>query len=243
MQSLLIVFAHLASNQQLEGLLSFLCQVPDPTGKSALEYVITEWCTRHSFFYGHYQQRISTIALCQLLSHCVATGDHRLNNILVMEEEIASVNDGIVTRSKRCLSEQKFIQVPLPVKLLKVLIGDLRSQLENEDQQDDDDDDDYDEDNPWEDGGTGEEVGMVDCLEMLLSNNKSNAFGAGYDFDDVCDDPDLKDEELLKINLQTHLVQYLTEFSQQPCFPSLFLHLSQYEKETLNAVGAIPLTH
>ena len=47
MQSLLVVFAHLASNQQLEGLLSFLSQVPDPSGRPALEYVVTEWCVRH----------------------------------------------------------------------------------------------------------------------------------------------------------------------------------------------------
>ena len=47
MQSLLIVFAHLASSQQLEGLLTFLSQVPDPSGRPALEYVITEWCARH----------------------------------------------------------------------------------------------------------------------------------------------------------------------------------------------------
>ena len=47
MQSLLIVFAHLASTEQLEGLISFLSQVPDPSGRPALEYVVTEWCMRH----------------------------------------------------------------------------------------------------------------------------------------------------------------------------------------------------
>ncbi len=47
MQALLIVFAHLASTEQLEGLISFLSQVPDPNGRPALEYVVTQWCSSH----------------------------------------------------------------------------------------------------------------------------------------------------------------------------------------------------
>ncbi len=47
MQSLLIVFAHLASTEQLEGLISFLSQVPDPNGRPALEYVVVQWCSNH----------------------------------------------------------------------------------------------------------------------------------------------------------------------------------------------------
>lgn len=37
---------------------------------------------------------MSTIALCQLLSHCVNTGDQRLNSIAVMEEEASNLSDG-----------------------------------------------------------------------------------------------------------------------------------------------------
>ena len=46
LQSLITVFAHL-SMTQLELVLSFLSQVPDPTGRSALEFVLIEWCDKH----------------------------------------------------------------------------------------------------------------------------------------------------------------------------------------------------
>ena len=66
MQSLLIVFADLIQTEvydinkphphddvilslcaQLESVVSFLSQVPDPTGKPALNFVMKEWCARH----------------------------------------------------------------------------------------------------------------------------------------------------------------------------------------------------
>ena len=65
MQSLIIVFAHLMQTEvtcfesvvgmfygnnwfdQLESVVSFLSQVPDPEGKPALNFVMKEWCSRH----------------------------------------------------------------------------------------------------------------------------------------------------------------------------------------------------
>ena len=67
MQSLLIVFAHLMQTEvfffycivsvmlfywrnrfiQLESVVLFLSQVPDPMGKPALNFVMKEWCIRH----------------------------------------------------------------------------------------------------------------------------------------------------------------------------------------------------
>ena len=32
---------------QLESVVSFLSQVPDPQGQPALNFVMTQWCTRH----------------------------------------------------------------------------------------------------------------------------------------------------------------------------------------------------
>ena len=32
---------------QLEEIVSFLSHVPDPTGRPALHYVLSEWCSRH----------------------------------------------------------------------------------------------------------------------------------------------------------------------------------------------------
>ncbi len=46
MQSLLLVFAYLLQTE-LEAVLRFLSQVPDPTGQSALSFIMKEWLTRH----------------------------------------------------------------------------------------------------------------------------------------------------------------------------------------------------
>lgn len=57
LQSLIMVFAHLV-HSQLEPLLEFLCSLPGPTGKPALEFVMTEWMSRQHLFYGQYEGKV-----------------------------------------------------------------------------------------------------------------------------------------------------------------------------------------
>ncbi|EPQ20358.1 Importin-9 [Myotis brandtii] len=57
MQSLIMVFAHLV-HTQLEPLLEFLCSLPGPTGKPALEFVMAEWTSRQHLFYGQYEGKV-----------------------------------------------------------------------------------------------------------------------------------------------------------------------------------------
>uniref|UniRef100_A0A3Q4GDQ2 Importin 9 n=1 Tax=Neolamprologus brichardi TaxID=32507 RepID=A0A3Q4GDQ2_NEOBR len=66
MQSLIMVFAHLV-HSQLEPLLEFLCSLPGPTGKPALEFVMTEWMSRQHLFYGQYEGKVSRPFSNQLL--------------------------------------------------------------------------------------------------------------------------------------------------------------------------------
>ena len=56
-QSLVLSFLHLM-NSQLETILNFLSGVPDPTGKSALEYVVRIWCARQPEFFGVYDSKV-----------------------------------------------------------------------------------------------------------------------------------------------------------------------------------------
>uniref|UniRef100_A0A3Q0SFE1 Importin 9 n=1 Tax=Amphilophus citrinellus TaxID=61819 RepID=A0A3Q0SFE1_AMPCI len=104
MQSLIMVFAHLV-HSQLEPLLEFLCSLPGPTGKPALEFVMTEWMSRQHLFYGQYEGKVSTVALCKLLQHSLNTDDKRLQDIVVKGEEIYGPDDGIRTRSKSAKSK------------------------------------------------------------------------------------------------------------------------------------------
>ena len=56
LQSLLMVFIQLI-RFQLEMTLEFLSIVPGPTGKAALDYILTEWCSRQNTFYGAYERK------------------------------------------------------------------------------------------------------------------------------------------------------------------------------------------
>lgn len=54
------------------------------------------------FFYGAFETRLSTMALCQLLTHCVTTGDQVLCALTMEEEEEeVATGNGVVTRSQR----------------------------------------------------------------------------------------------------------------------------------------------
>lgn len=68
-QSLIMVFAHLV-HTQLEPLLEFLCSLPGPTGKPALEFVMAEWTSRQHLFYGQYEGKVRWALLALLCPAC-----------------------------------------------------------------------------------------------------------------------------------------------------------------------------
>ena len=57
-----MVYAQLF-HSQLEAVLQFLSNVPGPTGNSALHFVMTEWVSKHSNFYGSYETKVSIFSL------------------------------------------------------------------------------------------------------------------------------------------------------------------------------------
>uniref|UniRef100_A0A3Q2PNG5 Importin 9 n=1 Tax=Fundulus heteroclitus TaxID=8078 RepID=A0A3Q2PNG5_FUNHE len=129
MQSLIMVFAHLV-HSQLEPLLEFLCSLPGPTGKPALEFVMTEWMSRQHLFYGQYEGKVSTVALCKLLQHGINADDKRLQDIVVKGEEIYGPEDGIRTRSKSAKNPERWTNIPLLVKIFKLIINELSTVVE-----------------------------------------------------------------------------------------------------------------
>lgn len=62
-----MVFAHLV-HSQLEPLLEFLCSLPGPTGKPALEFVMTEWMSRQHLFYGQYEGKVRSACILIVMS-------------------------------------------------------------------------------------------------------------------------------------------------------------------------------
>lgn len=152
------------------------------------------------FFYGVFETRLSTVALCQLLTHCVTTGDQTLCTLSVQEEEIA-VEEGVVTRSRRAAGKLLWpvgmvchllhtpaspqrTQVPLPVKIMRLLVSDLQSHLEAE----------ADSEGSESSGGE-EEGGNVRSMEALLHSEEGQ-------WEESEDDPDLQDDPLLQLDVQ-----------------------------------------
>jgi hypothetical protein len=68
-----MVYAHLI-HTQLDAVLNFLSTVPGPTGQSALQFVLTKWCSRQHLFYGAYEAKVryrELIILIKLDCVCV----------------------------------------------------------------------------------------------------------------------------------------------------------------------------
>ncbi|XP_074644656.1 importin-9-like [Tubulanus polymorphus] len=237
-QSLVLVFAHLM-HTQMEAVLNFLTNVPDPTGRPALEFVLNEWCSKQHLFYGSYEQKVSTVALGKLLEHTINTNDSRMQGIDVNGDPIVCGVEGIRTRSKSATSPQEWTKIPLLVKMYKLLIHELSNQLENtftnQPAGDDDEVDEDDADDDWEDEDGAEDG---ECsLESLL---RQYAEAAGYEYDDDDngeDDPDALQDPISEVDLQAYLTKFLKALSSQPCYEIFAAYHNDSEKKVLQTIG------
>ncbi|KAM9408998.1 importin-9 isoform 2-T2 [Pholidichthys leucotaenia] len=242
MQSLIMVFAHLV-HSQLEPLLEFLCSLPGPTGKPALEFVMTEWMSRQHLFYGQYEGKVSTVALCKLLQHGLNTDDKRLQDIVVKGEEIYNPDDGIRTRSKSVKNPERWTNIPLLVKIFKLIINELSTVVEANASRGSTADWSQDSTGMWEDQGEEEadddeeeeDEGLAGQLlsDLIASNKYDDDF---YEDDDE-DDPDALKDPINQIDLQAYLTDFLTQFAQQPCYSMFSGHLNNAERQTLQSIG------
>ncbi|XP_055724062.1 LOW QUALITY PROTEIN: importin-9-like [Salvelinus fontinalis] len=238
MQSLIMVFAHLV-HSQLEPLLEFLCSLPGPTGKPALEFVMAEWMSRQHLFYGQYEGKVSTVALCKLLQHGLNTNDKRLQDIVVKGEEVFGPDEGIRTRSKSAKHPEKWTNVPLLVKVFKLIVNELSSVVEANatraaaadwspdsvrmwEEEEEEDDEEEDE------GLTGQ------LLSDLIASNK---YDENYYEEDDEEDPDALKDPIYQIDLQAYLTDFLIQFSQSPCYSMFSGHLNDAERRVLQSIS------
>ncbi|KAM7422931.1 hypothetical protein PAMA_010801 [Pampus argenteus] len=241
MQSLIMVFAHLV-HSQLDPLLEFLCSLPGPTGKPALEFVMTEWMSRQHLFYGQYEGKVSTVALCKLLQHSLNTDDKRLQDIVVKGEEIYSPDDGIRTRSKSAKNPERWTNIPLLVKIFKLIINELSTVVEANASRGNAADWSQDSSGMWEEQeeeeGEDDEEDDEGLAGQLLSDLiASNKYDEDYYEDDEEDDPDALKDPIYLIDLQAYLTDFLTQFAQQPCYSMFSGHLNNAERQTLQSIG------
>uniref|UniRef100_A0A7N8Y0P3 Importin 9 n=1 Tax=Mastacembelus armatus TaxID=205130 RepID=A0A7N8Y0P3_9TELE len=238
MQSLIMVFAHLV-HSQLDPLLEFLCSLPGPTGKPALEFVMTEWMSRQHLFYGQYEGKVSTVALCKLLQHGLNTDDKRLQDIVVKGEELYNPDDGIRTRSKSYWFHIRWTNIPLLVKIFKLIINELSTVVEAnasranaadwsqdssgmwEEQEDEEGEDDEEE----EDEGLAGQL-----LSDLIASNKYVETWLNEECSDTL-------TYVSSVFCQAYLTDFLTQFAQQPCYSMFSGHLNNAERQTLQSIG------
>lgn len=240
MQSLIMVFAHLV-HSQLEPLLEFLCSLPGPTGKPALEFVMTEWMSRQHLFYGQYEGKVSTVALCKLLQHGLNTDDKRLQDIVVKGEEIYAPDEGIRTRSKSAKNPERWTNIPLLVKIFKLIINELATVVETNACRASAADWSQDSSGMWEDeeedGADDEEEDEGLAGQLLSDIIASNKYDDDFYDDDEEDDPDALKDPINQIDLQAYLTDFLTQFAQQPCYSMFSGHLNNTERQTLQSIG------
>ncbi|XP_020791495.1 importin-9 [Boleophthalmus pectinirostris] len=240
MQSLIMVFAHLV-HSQLEPLLEFLCSLPGPTGKPALEFVMTEWMSRQHLFYGQYEGKVSTVALCKLLQHGLNTEDKRLHDIVVKGEEIYAPEEGIRTRSKSAKNPERWTNIPLLVKIFKLIINELATVVESNACRANAADWSQDSSGMWEDeeeeGDDDEEEDEGLAGQLLSDIIASNKYDDDFYEDDEEDDPDALKDPINHIDLQAYLTDFLTQFAQQPCYSMFSGHLNNNERQTLQSIG------
>ncbi|MED6248724.1 Importin 9 [Ataeniobius toweri] len=240
MQSLIMVFAHLV-HSQLEPLLEFLCSLPGPTGKPALEFVMTEWMSRQHLFYGQYEGKVSTVALCKLLQHGINADDKRLQDIMVKGEEIYSPEVGIRTRSKSAKNPERWTNIPLLVKIFKLIINELSTVVEANASRANAADWSQDSSGMWDDQeeeeGEDEEEDEGLAGQLLSDLISSNKYDDDYYEDDEEDDPDALKDPIYLIDLQAYLSDFLTQFALQPCYSMFSNHLNNAERQTLQSIG------
>ncbi|XP_039373893.1 importin-9 isoform X3 [Mauremys reevesii] len=237
MQSLIMVFAHLV-HSQLEPLLEFLSSLPGPTGKPALEFVMAEWMSRQHLFYGQYEGKVSSVALCKLLQYGINSDDKRLQDIRVKGEEIFNMDEGIRTRSKSAKNPERWTNIPLLVKILKLIINELSNAMEaNASRQTAADWSQDDSNDMWEDREDEEDEDEGLAGQLLSDILATNKYDEDYYDDDEEDDPDALKDPLYQIDLQAYLTDFLCQFAQQPCYAMFSDHLNENERRVLEAIG------
>ncbi|XP_070557729.1 LOW QUALITY PROTEIN: importin-9-like [Ptychodera flava] len=238
-QSLVLVFASLM-HTQMKAVLEFLCTVPGPTGKSALEFVLTEWLARQHLFYGAYERKVSTMALVKLLEHIITTSDKRFEGIIVKGDQIFNLAEGIRTRSRAAQMPEEWTMIPVHVKIFKLLVNELSNAMEtNMSRQASAGGEDLDEGEGWDDC-EDEEYEDVEAEGQTLSSilgmyaPASDFADYGFDCSDEDeDDPDTINDPIYQIDVQACLTEFLQRLSQQPCYALFVPALSDNEKHVL----------
>jgi hypothetical protein len=259
-QSLIMVFAHLI-HSKMDAVLTFLSNLPGPQGTPVFDFLMSEWVAKQNSFVGTYECKISILALAKLLEHAIGSDDKRFHNIYVRGDRIINPIEGIKTRSKSKGEKELYTQVPLLVKIYKILINEIHGLLEEKkdefdtEEYDDGEDDCGDDNNGLNSQGDSEddddnnnnnqlEVDQNGAESLNNYLNKYDLYEDAFDKDHDGheygeDDPEAVDNPLMKIDLLDFLTNYLKTLSQHPCYKLFEAHHNDLEREVLKEIGIV----
>uniref|UniRef100_A0A182NZM5 Importin N-terminal domain-containing protein n=1 Tax=Anopheles epiroticus TaxID=199890 RepID=A0A182NZM5_9DIPT len=236
--SLVTIFAHLIL-LQLDAVMNFLSTVPGPTGETAMSFVLTNWLSRQHLFYGQYERKVTTLALCKLFEHGVTTKDDRLNTVMIKDQvpatPNAAVNAGRRTRSATAKTPMVWVDTPVLVKIFKLLLHELASLREAKDalskNADSGDDANSSSDEEADDGGSGE-ASKLSFLTLLTHMDEGD--------DDEEEDEDerqlmaeLMNDPIFQCDTMEYLTKFIESFSQHENFRAFLEKIDETEKNIL----------
>lgn len=168
-QSLLMVFVNLTLSAPKD-VVDFLSALTIAS-QNGLNVVLTKWLENSILFAGFEEVRQNTVALSKLF----ALQDERIKNIGVKGDLIVENTGRIKTRSQAKLNPDRYTTIPADVKILKILVDELRTSAESKFAHTAasgvpaDAESEGSEDEDWEDEPAGIDLGSAAVKEELMA--------------------------------------------------------------------------
>lgn len=224
--SLVVIFAHLFLTQ-MDAVLHFLSTVPGPTGEPAMQFVISNWLSKQNMFFGNYERKVTTMALCKLFEYGVTTQDNRITSINVKEMITTDISNKNTVKT-RSQTSQQWVTIPALVKIFKLLIIELNYLKDLEKSESD----------SWTED---EESVNQDGVEKSPPKIKyvSDLYFNDEDEENTDDDQliaELMKDPIFQANMEDNLTKFLQNFSTNEHFPAFAAHLNDTEKQILQDI-------
>uniref|UniRef100_A0A182RTC9 Importin N-terminal domain-containing protein n=1 Tax=Anopheles funestus TaxID=62324 RepID=A0A182RTC9_ANOFN len=246
--SLVTIFAHLIL-LQLDAVMNFLSTVPGPTGETAMSFVLANWLSRQHLFYGQYERKVTTLALCKLFEHGVTTKDDRLNTVMIKEQVPATTGNAANntnarrTRSTAAKTATVWIDTPVLVKIFKLLLHELGSLREAKEahskNQDSGDEANSSSDEDTDVSGDGG-VGKISFLTLLTQMDEGDD-DEEEDEDDRQLMAELMNDPIFQCDTMEYLIKFIESFSHHENFLAFLGKIDEAEKKILQTMNIPPM--
>ncbi|XP_053658692.1 importin-9 [Anopheles marshallii] len=237
--SLVTIFAHLIL-LQLDAVMNFLSTVPGPTGETAMSFVLANWLSRQHLFYGQYERKVTTLALCKLFEHGVTTMDDRLNNVVI--KEVLPVDSVNPRRTRSTTIKTMWVDTPVLVKIFKLLLHELGSLYEAKEAYTKNLDS-GDDENSSSDDETDVSVDSAGKISFhtLLTHMDEGEEDEEEDEDDRQLMAELMQDPIFQCDTMEYLNKFLNSFTQHDNFVAFLGKIDDAEKRILETVHVPPM--